>query len=202
MQPAHDQFQINVGRARDPLALYTTLSATTTGVLDLMDILRAALVIAVSAFDHLVHEIARIGMLETYDNKRPMTDAFRRFSVTMENVLAGAATPGSLQWLDDEIRRQHSWISFQQADKVAQAIRLVSSKKLWEEIGTILGIDARSAKDRLNLIVDRRNRIAHEADMDYSSPGARWPIDEASVQDAIDVLVQIADAIYQVVTTP
>ena len=64
MQPAHDQFQINVGRARDLLALYTTLSATTTGVLDLTDILRAALVVAVSAFDHLVHEIARIGMLE------------------------------------------------------------------------------------------------------------------------------------------
>ncbi len=141
-------------------------------------------------------------MLEIYDNQRPMTDAFRRFSVTMENVLTGAATPGSLQWLDDEIRRQHSWISFQQADKVADAVRLVSSKKLWEEIGTILGIDARSAKDRLNLIVDRRNKIAHEADMDPRFPRARWPIDEGLVQDATDVLVQIADAIYQVVTTP
>jgi hypothetical protein len=202
MKPAHDQFNINVDRARDLLALYSTLSATTTGVLDLTDILRAALVVAVSAFDHLVHEIARIGMLEIYDNKRPMTDAYRRFPVTMENVLTGAATPGSVQWLDDEIRRQHSWISFQQADKVADAIRLVSSKKLWEEIGTILGIDARSAKIRLNLIVDRRNKIAHEADMDPSSPGARWPIDEVLVQNAIDDLVQIADAIYHVATTP
>ncbi len=191
-----------VDRARDLLVLYTTLSATTTGVLDLTDILRAALVVAVSAFDHLVHEIARIGMLEIYGNKRPRTDAFGRFSVTMENVLTGAAMPGSLQWLDDEIRRQHSWISFQQADKVADAVRLVTSKKLWEEVGTILGIDARSAKNRLNLIVDRRNKIAHEADMDPSSPGARWPIDKVLVQDAIDVLVQIADAIYQVVKTP
>jgi hypothetical protein len=202
MQSAHNQFGSNVGRARDLLALYTTLSATTTGVLDLTDILRAAIVISVSSFDHLVHEIARIGMLEIYDGRRTKTDAFGRFSVTMENVLTGVATPGSLQWLEEEIRRQHSWISFQQADKVADAIRLVSSKKLWEEVGTILGIDARSAKNRLNLVVDRRNKIAHEADMDPSSPGARWPIDEILVQDAIDVLVQIADAIYQVVTTP
>jgi hypothetical protein len=202
MQPAHDQFGSNVGRARDLLGLYTTLSATTAGALDLTDILRAAIVVAVSAFDHLVHEIARIGMLEIYENKRPSTGAFGRFSVTMENVLTGAATPGSLQWLDSEIRRQHSWVSFQQPDKVADAVRLVSSKKLWEEIGTILGIDARSAKDRLKVIVIRRNQIAHEADMDPSSPGARWPIDEILVRDAIDVLVEIADAIYQVVTTP
>jgi hypothetical protein len=202
MLSAHRQFKINIDRARDLQALHATLLATTTGALDLTDILRAALVVAVSAFDHFVHEIARIGMLETYDNRRPRTDAFGRFSVTLENVLSGAATPGSLLWLEVEIRRQHSWVSFQQADKVADAIRLVSSKKLWEEIGTILGIDARSAKNRLNLIVDRRNKIAHEADMDPSFPGTRWPVDDVLVQDAIDTLEQIADAIYQVVTTP
>ncbi len=69
MQQAHNQFGTNVGRARDLLALYTTLSATTTGALDLTDILRTAIVVAVSAFDHLVHEIARIGMLEIYDEQ-------------------------------------------------------------------------------------------------------------------------------------
>ncbi len=38
-------------------------------------------------------------------------------------------------------------------------------------VGTILGIDARSAKDRLNLIVIRRNQIAHEADIEPSYAG-------------------------------
>ena len=43
----------------------------------------------------------------------------------------------------------------------------------------------------LALIVDRRNKIAHEADMDPTSPGSRWPIDELLVQDVIDGLEQI-----------
>lgn len=65
-----------------------------------------------------------------------------------------------------------------------------------------LGIDAGTAKTHLNLIIDRRNRIAHEADMYPGRPGARWPIDEILVREAIDTLEQIADAIFDVVTTP
>jgi hypothetical protein len=38
--------------------------------------------------------------------------------------------------------------------------------------------------------------------MDPSFPGSRWPIDELLVQDAIDMLEQIGNAIFDVVTTP
>jgi len=202
MQSAHNQFKNNVNRARDLQALYTALSAKTTQVLDLTDILRSAIVIAVSGLDHFVHELTRIGMLEIYNNQRPTTDAFKRFSVTMESVLLSLTVPASPQWLEDEIRKQHAWISFQHPDKVADAVRLISMKKLWEEVGLQLGVDARSAKDRLDLIIDRRNKIAHEADIDPTSPGARWPIDEILVEEAIDNLEEIAEAIYHVVTTP
>jgi hypothetical protein len=120
----------------------------------------------------------------------------------MENVLLVVTTPGSTRWLEDEIRRQHGWLSFEQPDKVADAIRLFCGKELWKEVGTRLGIDAKSAKNRLALIVDRRNKIAHEADLDPDAPGTRYPIDELLVQDAIDAIEAIANAIYDVVTTP
>jgi hypothetical protein len=201
MKSAHDRFSDNIARARDMRGLFVNLRATTAGTLDLTDILRAAIVSAVSAFDTLIHEITRIGMLEIYQNARPRTDAFGRFSVQMDNVLSVVSTPGSTQWLEDEIRRQHSWLSFQQPEKVADAIRLFCGKELWNEVGTCLGIDSRSAKTRLALIIDRRNKIAHEADMDPSSPGARWPIDEILTQEAIDAIESIANAIFNVVTT-
>ena len=199
MLSAHSHFKSNVNRARDLQALFVTLTAGTTSALDLTDILRAAIVLSVSAFDHFVHDVTRIGMLESFSNARPRTEAFGRFTVTMDNLLLAAASSGSLQWLEAEVRKRHGWLSFQQADKVADAIRLISTKKLWEEVGTRLGIDAQSAKNRLNLIIDRRNKIAHEADMDHTAPGARWPIDEILVQEAIDALEQIVDAIYDVV---
>jgi RiboL-PSP-HEPN len=202
MKSAHNQLLANLTRARDLRALYVTLKATTAPALDLTDILRAAVVSAVSAFDTFIHEISRIGMVEIYQNARPRTDAFGRFTVLMDNVLLVVTTPGSTQWLEDEVRRQHSWLSFQHPDKVADAIRLFCGKELWKEVGTRLAIDAKSAKNRLALIVDRRNKIAHEADMDPSSPGARWPIDEVLVQEAIDTIEGIANAIYEVIATP
>ena len=202
MHLAYDRFAANIGRARDLRALFVNLKASTAGALDLTDILRASIVSAVSSLDTFIHEITRIGMVDILKNARPKTDAFGRFPISMENVLLVVATPGDTKWLEDEIRRQHGWLSFQQPDKIADAIRLFCSKELWKEVGIRLGIEPMSAKNRLALIVDRRNKIAHEADMDPTSPGSRWPIDDLLVQDAIDTLEQIGDAIFRVVTTP
>ena len=201
MHPAHNRFAANIGRARDLRALFVNLKASTGNALDLTDILRAAIVSAVSAFDTYIHEVTRIGMVEIYQNARPKTDKFGRFPISMQNVLAVIATPSATKWLEDEIRDQHGWLSFQQPDKVADAIRLFCAKELWIDVGIQLAIDHKSAKNRLALIVDRRNKIAHEADMDPTSPGSRWPIDELLVQDAIDTLEKIGDAIFRVVTT-
>ena len=57
-----------------------------------------------------------------YQNARPKTDAFGRFPISMQNVLLVIATPGDTKWLEEEIRSQHGWLSFQQPDKVADAI--------------------------------------------------------------------------------
>lgn len=200
MHATHSRFTANIGRARDLRALFINLKASTASALDLTDILRAAIVSAVSGLDTFIHDITKIGMREIFQNARPRTDAFGRFPIPMDSVLLVLANPGNTQWLEDEIRRQHGWLSFQQPDKVADAIRLFCGKELWKEVGIHLGIDAKSVKNRLTLIVDRRNMIAHEADMDPTSPGSRWPIDELLVQEAIDTLEQIGNAIFQVVT--
>jgi len=198
---AHNRFADNIGRARDLRALFVNLTATMAGTLDLTDILRASIVSAVSAIDTFVHDITRIGMVEIFQNARPTTAAFSRFPISMENVRLVIVTPGDTKWLEDEIRRQHGWQTFQHPDKVADAIRCFCGKDLWREVSSRLATDPTSAKNRLALIVDRRNKIAHESDMDHIWPGSRWPIDELLVQDVIDTLEQIGDAIFHVVTT-
>lgn len=50
------------------------------------------------------------------------------------------------------------------------------------------------------LVVDRRNKIAHEADIDPSFPGKRWPIDDVLVDDAISFIENIAETIYMIVS--
>lgn len=55
-----------------------------------------------------------------------------------------------------------------------------------------MGTSAKDIKDRLDLIVDRRNKIAHEADIDPSYPDTRWPIDEQLVSDTVGFIEQKA----------
>ena len=97
---------------------------------------------------------------------------------------------------DSEIRTQHGYLAFQQPDKVAEAIRLISEVKLWDCVGYRLGMNAGNVKQRLKLIVDRRNKIAHEADMDPTYPKARWPISAPDVEDVVRFLVDVVEAIH------
>lgn len=197
MQAAIEQFRANIARVRDLGAIYSSLRSQTTPAMDLTDILRAEMVLAVSAFDHYIHDVTRMGMQEIYQGTRPHTPAFLRFNVSLENVLQGMADPTSTDWLENEIRTQHGWRSFQHADNVADAIRLVSGKSLWAELAGMLGQSPREVKEELNLIVDRRNKIAHEADMDPTFPWSRWQIDEALVEHAVAFLESVAETLYR-----
>ena len=199
MKLALDQFAENLKRAKYLVATYSILRIQTTSVLDLSDMLRAALVLSVSAFDHFIHEVARLGILAIHSGQRTEPPGFAKFSVSLRNLKAGLSSSASVAWLDAEIRERHGWLSFQEPEKVADALRLISDYKIWNEVGARIGMDAGAVKIQLKLIVDRRNKIAHEADMDPSAPGARWPIDEIMTKDSIDYVEKVAHAIFDII---
>jgi hypothetical protein len=199
MRAAIDQFRTNIERVRNLGTIFKALESQTTGILDLSDILRAELVLAVSALDHYIHELVRQGMVETYHGHRIQTPAYLRFQVSLESSLQGIATPTSDDWLQDQISERHGYQSFQHPDKIAAAIRLVSDAELWNEVSNRLGQPSQDVKERLKIIINRRNQIAHEADMDPSYPNSLWPIDDVMVDDAIGFIEQLAEAVYDVV---
>ena len=199
MKAAIEQFASNIGNVRELGGLAKVLATTLTPSIDLGDILRMEIVLAVSAFDHFIHELVRFGMLESYQRLRPETDAFRRFRVSLEGLQRAINSPASTDWLSDQIREAHSWQSFQMPDKLADGIRLISSATIWEEIGERLSLPAKDAKERLRLIVERRNKIAHEADVDPTFPDSRWPISAELADQAVDYVERVGDAVYDVV---
>lgn len=154
MQVAIDQFRVNIARVRNLGFIHNTLDVQTTAAIDLSDILRSELVMAVSALDHYIHEIVRLGMLEVYRGIRPETSAFLRFQISLESVRQVVSAPMSDNWLDTEIRERHGWRSFQQANHIADAIRLISDISLWEQVSTHLGIQAQDVRQELNFIAD------------------------------------------------
>lgn len=201
MQMAIDQFRTNINRVRNLGSIFEALDSQTTSVLDLSDILRAELVLAVSALDHFIHELVRLGMLEAYRGNRPRTGRFLRFEVSLENALNGITDNAGEQWIDSEIRTRNGYRSFQDPGRISEAIRLVSDISLWVEVSQRMGCAPEEVKEDLRVIVNRRNQIVHEADM-IPSPfpfEERWPIDGIMVSDAVDMVEKIAEAIYDAV---
>jgi len=64
MHSALQQFQTNLLRARELGKLAVAVTKITTTAIDVSDMWRAQIVLGVSALDYLVHELARIGMIE------------------------------------------------------------------------------------------------------------------------------------------
>ena len=248
MQSALDQFRISIARVRDLIALHNSVKAQATDALDVSDMLRAALVLSVSALDYYVHEVVTLGMLEIHRGQRsePVSSAnttqsaFSRFSVSLGSARQDRLTAidiaswleaeiqqtqgyeffhqpqmvsnliptisssilaklNSTSWLENEIRERLGYQSFQQADKIAEAIRYISDKKLWDEVARQMNKPAKGIKQQLNSIVDRRNKIAHEADIDPTfNIGSRWSIDRVLVGDAVDFIEILVERIHQV----
>jgi RiboL-PSP-HEPN len=148
----------------------------------------------VSALDQYIHEKVRQEMLNTKNKARPMTGAYQRFAVSLKTVDRALSSPQSDEWLDDEIRSRHGLRSFQKSDKIREAALLISDDNLWLLISQEVGIDIKSIRTQLDLIVDRRNQIAHEADLDPGNPGARWPISHTDVQRSVDFIESIVEA--------
>jgi hypothetical protein len=79
------------------------------------------------------------------------------------------------------------------------AISHIVRIKLWKRVGLILNMESKEVQRQLELIVTRRNQIAHEADLDPTNPGIRFPIREGDVVDSLDFIERVVIAIDQVV---
>jgi RiboL-PSP-HEPN len=198
MKKALDQFEANLQRVEELGTLFEVLQSMTTSALDLTDILRAQIVQAVSSLDHFIHELVRTGMIEIAEGKRPQTRAYDSFQVptrVIQSVIQGIPHD---KWLGDAIRERHSWQSFQNPDKIAEAMRLIAPINLWDEVSKLLNSTAKNVRADLELIVERRNKISHEADMDPTNPGFRWPITPQQADYVVRFIDDLGHAIFRV----
>lgn len=184
-------FHRNFSQARGLLDVAKAIGRMVTPALDVSDVIRASLVAGVSAQDAYFHLVVRELMIEISDGRRPTTPAFGRFLVPMSSVQVASSLPSQL-WLDRVVAEATGHLAFQQPDKIADALRWVSSLELWNSLAVSLGTTAKALKTRQKLIVDRRNQIVHEADCELVPPYQRRPITEGEVSDALDFLESIA----------
>ena len=168
---------------------------------DLTDLLRAEIVYSISAFDKLIHELVKVGMIETFNGSRTETVQYKTFKITIDTLLKIQNPQGIPPqfWLKQEIERQHKLLSFQEPDKVNDALNLISDKPhKWQIIANQLGMQDKDVKIYLKNIVNRRNAIVHEADEDSQTNQKTNILQNEVIQD-ITFIENLGQAIFDLV---
>lgn len=202
------QFEAVWGRCAQLTTLHAYLERNTSSIMQPDELLRAEWVARVSALDLYIHELVAQAMLEIFEGRRPASPAYLKFQVsteTLNRIRAAATTSEASAPFDLYVRSYLSRFSYQDPDDIADGVRLCSAIELWNEVALKLGAtqatkpnEAKSLKKQLSLIVRRRNKIAHEGDLQQSLPREPWPIsrtDLAFVADQIERLVRAIDAV-------
>ncbi|QRX63859.1 hypothetical protein JS578_00920 [Dysgonomonadaceae bacterium zrk40] len=187
------QFNNGISRIRDLNATIKQVDKLTTNLIDVSDLYRAQIVLVVSTLDHFIHSFVLEEMLEIFNARRDATNSFNEYPIPISIAQSGRPTSNTIA---SHIRQKHSWLTFHDPIKIADALRLISDKKVWEEVAPSFHISAGDLKIKLKLVVDRRNKIAHEADMDPSYPGRKWPIDGQMLSDTINFISELGKEIY------
>lgn len=197
MNQAFSQFSINIEEVRKTHLISSSLSVPTSSIVDTSSILRSCIVLSVSAIDHLIHELTLIGMSEIFNGVRPATPRYSSFNVSLGFIGAITATP-PLVTFESEVRKSLGWQTFQRPEKIKDAIALFNPLQLWQQVAIAMGDTEINIKNRLNLIVDRRNMIAHEADIEPIFKTKR-PINDIDVTGTIDFIEILGTTIYNLV---
>ncbi|MEU5259090.1 DUF4268 domain-containing protein [Amycolatopsis sp. NPDC021455] len=106
------------------------------------------------------------------------------------------------------LRDQFGWQSFQAPDKIKEALSHVSEVSLWQSVAGWIthhreqAVSPGEVQDMLRKIVNRRNKIAHEADRDPERTDAKRSITANEASEAVDTIDLVARAIVHVIGPP
>ncbi|MDP3848268.1 MAG: HEPN domain-containing protein [Pseudomonas sp.] len=169
MRNALTLFNENINSARHAGALYDYLILSVTVPASFEDLLRSQVVYAVSAFDKLIHDLVRIGMIEIFTGLRPPTPKYlaEPISIQIHSDLISASIPPKEHIFEQAIFRKLKIVSYQDPAKVADGLSYIWDEgQKWQKISEKMTQPDNVVRTTLKLIADRRNTIVHEADID------------------------------------
>ena len=164
---------------------------------DASDILRAEFVLIVSAFDCYIHDLVKKGMVEIFNGTRVSNKNYENYTLSMsqiKNVLDQDAVLRS-DTLGGAISDINSKDSYQAPKSIEYALGLISYNNIWTQLSPILGLTPETIKNRIAVIVRRRNQIAHEADLQSTISEERNAICLSDVQGVSSFLKQLVNGI-------
>jgi RiboL-PSP-HEPN len=194
-------FKANMEEAKNLTSLYEYLESSIKSPLSFDDLLRSQIVYSVSAFDKLIHDVIRIGIMEIFTDKRQPTPKYlaEPISTSTYNDLISATIPPKEYIFEQAIVKKLKTFSYQDPDKVSEGLSYIwEEKQKWQKIALKMAIDNETAKTTLKLITNRRNLIAHEADINPET-NQKYSISKWDCQSITEFLCKCGEAIVDLV---
>jgi hypothetical protein len=201
MLNAKGVFHENIRQANELGVLYDHLCNTVAIPEQFDDLLRSQIVNAVSAFDKLMHDLIRIGMVRIFESRRPSTSKYLSEAVAIQHLpgLAAGAVPPPPVRFEEIVREKLSMLSFQDPRKIADGLSYIwNENQKWQQIALGIGMSDEDAKRKQKLIVTRRNAIVHEADLDPVT-NRKQAITQAEAKDISSFLLDLGNRIFDLV---
>ncbi|MFF9555380.1 hypothetical protein ACF1DY_06115 [Streptomyces albus] len=201
-------FETNIEYARKLIRAGESLQGLEPGALDVTDLYRAAWVQAVSATDHWLHEelFRRVEELAA-DPTAALPAQLQRFELPLSVIESVRREERTMaEAVLHHVKAKWAFASMHNPRKIAEAYRLVSDIDLWQSVAVRLNewnqhrtnFSSQTVRRRFTVVIERRNKIAHYADLEDGHFKQRRPLTAADVNDAVDWLERVVLAVAKV----
>ncbi|MDP3878243.1 MAG: HEPN domain-containing protein [Methylobacter sp.] len=201
MQRAIEKFRQNIKSVKELDSIFGLITINYPLLEEqAQEILRAEIVLSVSALDCFIHDLIKQGMVETYQDNRTPSSQFSTYQIPvkfLKLIEKSDRLDDKLAYLENAIKENNSKDSYQSPKGIEYALQLINITSLWKKVASLMNLKAEDIKGELSLIVDRRNKIAHEADYDALT-GSKYPIDRQNINDVIQFIENFCESIYKI----
>lgn len=166
------------------------------------EILRAVIVLSVSALDNFLHDYYRTEIVESYLGVGSFSIQFEKIKISikgMGEIDNSSSIAEKRNYLTNELRKIQKTDSYQSGKSIENLFATLNIKNVWtqlEKIG-VNGLKANDIKNELSNIIDRRNKISHESDWDFINQ-KKYPISLKDINDVVSFIKNLIKGINQI----
>lgn len=198
---AHKNFLKNISSIDDLLKLHTLIIKDYPLLKEQSDeLLRAIIVLAVSALDNYLHDFYRTEIVEGFLGTGNFNVKFEKIKVSIKilrELDSAFSEAEKRNFLNTEIRTMQKTESFQSPKSIEGIFSTINVKNIWTKLEVQIGITAKNIRDELGLIIERRNKISHESDWDFFNQ-KKNPVERSEVEYVVDFIKRFVNGVEAV----
>lgn len=185
------RFEENINAAENLEPLYTYLCNNAENM-DASYLLRSEFVLIVSALDTYVHMVTEDIIVNSFYDANLDTAELEVSLRKMKSIMMMTDENDKRGMLRNVVRNRLKKDSFQSPRSIEYAFGLIGIKKIWTSIKDGMGMGCEDITNKLGLIVNRRNMIAHESDRNTIT-GELQTIDLPTVINCKEFIVRLVN---------